>query len=293
MLDPASKLLAKGGGIALGDTTAADGTRIAYDAWGRRDIEPVLLIQGLGTDARGWALQRMALGRRYRCYAVDNRGVGRSGRPPGPYDLEVMAEDALAVLDAEGVGRAHVIGASMGGVLAQIIAVRHPERVRSLVLACTSCRHHPWRRELFEEWIDAVEHAGIHALRADALQWLVGPRFRARFGVWVNLLARLVLNSDPAAFAAQTRAILDGDDDLRFELCDVAAPVLVITGSQDTLTPIGDAEELAELIPDARLVELRGAAHGLMVEAPNAFNSAIRGFLDEVSAASQPTQLTG
>lgn len=277
----------------MGDTTAADGTRIAYDAWGKRSGEPVLLIQGLGTDARGWALQRMALGRRYHCFAVDNRGVGRSGRPPGPYDLETMADDSVRVLDAEGVGRAHVIGASMGGVIAQIIAVRHPERVRSLVLACTSCRHHPWRRELFEEWIAAVEQAGIHALRADALQWLVGPRFRARFGVWVNLLARLVLNSDPAAFAAQTRAILNGNDDLRFELVYVAAPTLVITGSQDTLTPIGDAEELAELIPNARLVELRGAAHGLMVESPNAFNGAVRAFLDEVSDAAQPNQLTG
>jgi pimeloyl-ACP methyl ester carboxylesterase len=277
----------------VGETNAADGTRIAYDVWGRRDGETVLLIQGLGTDARGWALQRMALGRRYRCIAVDNRGVGRSGRPPGPYDLETMAIDAVRVLDAEGVGRAHVVGASMGGVLAQILGVRHPERVRSLVLACTSCHHHPWRRELFEEWIEAVERGGIGALRGDALQWLVGPRFRARFGVWVNLLARLVLHSDPDAFIAQTRAILDGDDSLRFELCGVAAPTLVITGSQDTLTPIGDAEELAELIPGARLVELRGAAHGLMVEAPNAFNAEIRSFIDEVSGAARPAKLTG
>lgn len=275
----------------MGDTTAADGTRIAYDAWGKRGGEPVLLIQGLGTDARGWALQRMALGRRYHCFAVDNRGVGRSGRPPGPYDLETMAGDAARVLDAEGIGRAHVIGASMGGVIAQFFAVRHADRVRSLVLACTACRHHSWRRELLQEWIDAVESGGIGALRGDALQWLVGPRFRARFGVWVNLLARIVLNSDPAAFAAQTRAILDGDDKVRFELCDVAAPTLVITGSQDLLTPIGDAEELAELIPNARLVELRGAAHGLMVESPSAFNAAVRGFLDEVSDAAQPTQL--
>jgi len=266
-------------------TLADDGTVIAYDEFGRRDGEPVLLVQGLGTDSRGWALQRMAFGRRYRCYAVDNRGVGRSGRPPGPYDLSEMARDALAVLDAEGIDRAHVIGASMGGVIAQIIAVLHPERVRSLVLACTSCRHHAWRRELFQEWADAVEAGGISALGTDAMRWLIGPRLRKRFGMWVNLLARIVLQQPRETFVAQVQAILDASDELRFELQHVTAPTLVITGSQDSLTPIGDAEELAEMIPHARLVELRGAAHGLMVEAPNAFNAAVLDFLDETTDA--------
>jgi pimeloyl-ACP methyl ester carboxylesterase len=266
-------------------TLAGDGTVIAYDEFGRRDGEPMLLIQGLGTDSRGWALQRMAFGRRYRCFAVDNRGAGRSGRPPGPYDLSVMAGDALAVLDAEGVGRAQVIGASMGGVIAQIIAVLHPERVRSLVLACTSCRHHPWRRELFQEWADAVEAGGTSALGTEGLHWLVGPRLRKRFGMWLNLLARILLQQPSETFVAQVHAILNASDELRFELQHVTAPTLVITGSQDSLTPIGDAEELAEMIPHARLVELRGAAHGLMVEAPNAFNAAVLDFLDQTTDA--------
>src|SRR5205814_9689153 len=90
--------------------------------------------------------------RRYRGIVFDNRGVGRSDKPVGPYHLEQMAADATAVLDAAGVESAHVIGASMGGVIAQIMAVRSPERVRSLVLACTACRHLGWRRELLENW---------------------------------------------------------------------------------------------------------------------------------------------
>jgi 3-oxoadipate enol-lactonase len=98
--------------------------------------------------------------------------------------------------------------------------------------------------------------------------------------MWINLLARIVLQATPENFAAQVQAILDMDDDLRFELEKVQAPTLVITGSQDLLTPLGDAEELAELIDGARLFELRGAAHGLMAEAPNAFNRAVLGFLD-------------
>jgi 3-oxoadipate enol-lactonase len=196
-----------------------------------------------------------------------------------------MADDAVAVLDAEGVDRAHVMGASMGGVIAQMLAVRHPDRVRSLVLACTSCRHHEWRRELFAEWAEAVTERGMGALGGDGLVWLVGPRLQRRFGLWINLLARILLQGTPENFVAQVHAILDASDELRFELSVIDVPTLVITGSQDLLTPLGDAEELAELIPGARLQELRGAAHGLMVEQPNSYNRAVLGFLDGVDRA--------
>jgi 3-oxoadipate enol-lactonase len=260
---------------------ANDGVPISYQAFGRRGGEELLMIQGLGMDSRGWALQRVPLGRRFRCFAIDNRGAGGSAGAPHPLSLEQMADDAVAMLDAEGVERAHVMGASMGGAVAQIIGVRYPERVRSLVLACTSCRHHEWRRELFEEWAAAVLARGMGALSGEGLRWLIGPRLHRRFGVWINLLARIVLQATPENFAAQVQAILDMDDDLRFELRSVLAPTLVITGSQDLLTPFGDAEELAELISTARLFELRGAAHGLMVEAPNVFNRAVLGFLQE------------
>jgi 3-oxoadipate enol-lactonase len=260
---------------------AGDGTWIAYNAGGRRDRPPVLLLQGLGVDARGWALQRINLGRSFRLLGVDNRGVGGTSDAPRPYSLEQMADDAVAVLDAEDVESAHVVGASMGGVLAQILAVRHPERVRSLVLACTACRHHEWRRELLQEWADDVRAGGMGALGGDGLRWLIGPRLHRRLGVWLNLMARILLQAQPESFAAQVAAILDAVDELRFELAVVSAPALVITGSQDLLTPLGDAEELAELLPNARLEELRGAGHALMVEAPNAFNRAVHAFLAE------------
>src|SRR5215470_13028331 len=124
----------------------------------------------------------MAFGRHYRCFAPDNRGVGNTGPVPRPYSLEQMARDAVAVLDAEGVDSAHVMGASMGGVIAQIIGVLHPERTRSLVLVCTACRHHPWRRELFNDWAEMVSERGMQSLAGEGLQWLVGPRLQRRFG---------------------------------------------------------------------------------------------------------------
>jgi 3-oxoadipate enol-lactonase len=272
-------------------TVTDDGTNIAYSVWGRRDGSPVLLIQGLGVDHRGWALQRGAFGRHHRCIALDNRGTGQSDAPPGPYDLGRMAEDALAVLDAEGIERAHVVGASMGGIIAQILGVMHPDRVRSLTLACTACQHHEWRRELLAEWANAVSARGMAGLMDDGMRWMIGPRLHRRFGVFVNVLARVLVQTKPHAFVAQIDAILDASDELRFSLPEVKAPTLVVTGSQDTLTPLGDAEELAELITTSRLYVLRGAAHGLMAEAPNAFNDIVLRFLDEIDVANAvPTQ---
>jgi pimeloyl-ACP methyl ester carboxylesterase len=117
----------------------SDGIRLRYDLAGPRHGEPLLMIQGLGTDSRGWIAQRRHFARRgYRVVTFDNRGVGRSDKPFGTYDLERMALDAVAVLDDAGFDSAHVMGASMGGIIAQVLGVRHGHRVRSLVLACTA-----------------------------------------------------------------------------------------------------------------------------------------------------------
>jgi 3-oxoadipate enol-lactonase len=269
----------------MSEVVTDDGVTIAYHTWGKRDGTPVVMIQGLGMDARGWALQRGAFGRRHRCLAPDNRGTGHSDAPPGPYDLQRMAEDVIACMDDAGMTRAHIVGASMGGVIAQIIGVLHPERTLSLTLACTACRHHEWRRELFAEWANVVSDEGMQGLLDDdGLRWLIGSRLQRRFGVFVNVLARVVMQTKPHAFIAQVDAIQNASDELRFELPNIAVPTFVITGSQDTLTPLGDAEELAELIPTSRLYVLRGVAHGLMAEAPNAFNDVVLKFVDSVDA---------
>jgi 3-oxoadipate enol-lactonase len=264
-------------------THALDGTRIHYELSGRADGEPLLLLQGLGADLKGWAAQRYALGRQFRLLLVDNRGAGRSDKPDGPYDLEVMANDAVAVLDAEGVDSAHVVGASMGGVMAQIIAVRHPDRVRSLVLSCTACHHHAWRVELLEDWAELAETRGMRALTGEAIRWLVGPRHHVRFRLPFGLLGPFVFNIPAPAFAAQARAITAMSDDVRDELRHVTAPTLVIVGTQDILTPMPDSEELAELIAGAELSVIPGAAHGLMIEAANAFNERVLEFLERVA----------
>src|SRR5689334_23616734 len=271
---------------------AADGTRLHYSVSGRRDGEPVLMIQGLGADSRGWLRQRLAFAARHRVIVFDNRGVGRSDRPPGPYDLEVMAEDALTVLDAAGVTDAHVMGASMGGVISQIIAVRHPERVRSLILACTACRQLPWRRELLAEWAEVAERDGMGGFTTYAVRWVMGPRSLRRFWPALGLVGTLAQNLTPDSFLAQVQAILATDDDLRFELREVRAPTLVLVGTQDILTPLGDSEEIADLIPGAELAVIGGGAHGFMFEHASAFNRTVLDFLrrviDERQLPAQP-----
>lgn len=266
---------------------AVDGTRVHYDEFGRRDGEPLLLVAGLGADRRSWFLQRRALGSRYRCIVFDNRGTGSSDVPLGPYDLEVMAADAVAVLDAVGVESAHVVGASMGGVLAQILGVRYPDRVRSLVLACTACRHLPWRRELLAEWAEVAQVQGMRTFAQHNLKWLVGSRSLRRWSLAMGIIGPLVVSTPSEPFVAQVQAILAMDDRLRFELETIIAPTLVLVGSQDILTPLGDSEELAALIPGARLAVVRGAAHGFMAEHHATFNREVLAFLDEVSAAAQ------
>lgn len=269
----------------MANTVAADGTRLHYVEAGRRDREPVLLVQGLGVDHRGWILQRLPFQARYRCLLPDNRGVGRSGAPAGAYDLEVMAADLVAVLDDAGVESAHVVGASMGGVLAQILAVRFPGRVRSLTLACSACQHLPWRVELLEEWAETAQARGMRAFLEQNIRWVVGPRSVRRFWLGLGVLSPLVIGAASGPFVAQVRAILAMDDGLRAELRNIAVPTLVVVGSQDTLTPLGDSIEIAALIPGARLAVISGGAHGFMVEQAGTFNRVVTGFLDEVISA--------
>lgn len=263
---------------------AEDGVRLHYQVWGPSGGEPLLLVHGLGADHRAWIMQRRALGARYRCIALDNRGVGSSDKPVGPYDLEVMARDALSVLDATGHDSAHVVGVSMGGILAQIIGVRAPERTRSLTLACTACRHLPWRRELLAEWVDVAEREGMGVFVRDNIRWLMGPRSLRRIWPLATFLAPLVVNVPPHGFAAQARAILATDDAMADELGAIRVPTLVTVGSQDILTPRGDSEELAERIPTAELVVIRGGAHMVQAEHASTFNHVLRAHLDAASA---------
>jgi 3-oxoadipate enol-lactonase len=262
---------------------ASDGVRLHYEVLGRQGAPAVLMIQGLGADKHGWDMQRMVLALRYRVIALDNRGAGRSDKPFGVYSLEQMADDAIAVLDAAGIETAHVVGASMGGAITQIVVLKYPHRVSSITLACTACRNHPWRRELLGSWAATATERGMGAMTAQAARWVIGPRSFRRLMPAFGWLGPLAMGRPAHAFVAQVRAILATDEAMADALGGVHVPALVIVGNQDILTPRGDSEELAERIPGAELVVISGAAHGLMVEHATTFNRVLLDFLGRVT----------
>ena len=264
---------------------ATDGTRIHYEVTGKSGATPVLMIQGLGASKNAWNLQRIAMATRFRIISFDNRGAGRSDKPTEPFTLEQMADDALAVLDAAGIETAHVVGASMGGVISQIVAVKFSHRVRSLTLVCTACRNHPWRQELLQSWAKTAADKGMIEVGKEAAQWVMSPRSFRRLVpafTWMGPLAAL---RPRHSFVSQIHAILNTREDLVDQLSTITAPTMVIVGNQDILTPRGDSEEIAERIPNAELVVISGAAHGLMMEHSSTFNRILIEFLQRTELA--------
>ncbi|MDO8364572.1 MAG: alpha/beta fold hydrolase [Actinomycetota bacterium] len=264
---------------------ASDGIRLHYEVLGRASSPAVLMIQGLGADKHGWDMQRIPLALHYRVIALDNRGAGRTDKPFGHYSLEQMADDAIAVLDAVGVDQAHIVGASMGGAISQMIGLKYPERVISLTLACTACRNHPWRRELLQGWATTASEQGVAAMTREAARWVIGPRSFRRLLPAFGWLGPLAMGRTSHAFVSQVKAILDVDDSVADRLGEVQAPTLVLVGNQDILTPRGDSEEIAERMPNAELVVISGAAHGFMVEHASTFNRVLLEFLGRVTRA--------
>ncbi len=185
-----------------------------YSTWGDKKAPPLVMVHGLGADKWGWVLQRVPFGSRFRCIAVDNRGSGRSDKPDGDYDLVQMGDDIICVLDDLGIEQSHVMGASIEGVLLMIAAVNHPERVSSLVLACTVARLELWRRELFESWIGTVEDRGMRAYVTQNLTWLIGPKSWRRLWPLANVIGPIAVRAPARGLVGQLRGMLAADETL-------------------------------------------------------------------------------
>jgi 3-oxoadipate enol-lactonase len=179
----------------------------------------------------------------------------------------------------------------MGSYIAQVLAVQHPNRLRSLTLAGTACRHQPWRLELLARWQETARTHGVHAWARRAFPYLLGPRTAWTVGLFINLLWPIILQQPAHAFDSQIEAVLGAPDCERGRLSDIEVPTLVVCGSKDTLTTPADAAEVAALVPDARVVTLKGAGHGLMLEAAPDFNAAVLDFIRDVER--RPATATG
>lgn len=251
------------------------GAKIYWDQQG--EGPPLLLIMGLGWTSQMWHRSRPVLAAQFRTIALDNRGVGRSDVPPGPYPIALMASDAAAVLDAAGVERAHICGMSMGGMIAQEFALQYPQRVRSLILGCTAS-------------------GGPHAVQAEreVIQLLLAPRTSPEEmakainpyiydagtpDAWKeeDLAVRRPWFPTPEGYLAQLQGIMAWEAYSR--LPQIAAPTLVIHGESDRLVPPENGRRIAARIPNATLVMIPHASHIFPTDQTEAAHRTILDFL--------------
>lgn len=242
---------------------------------------PLLLLMGFGDGCGAWSNQIPAFAKPYRTIAFDHRGVGQSEAPAGGYSIPQFADDAWGLLDHLGVGRAHLVGYSMGGRVAQEMAARRPERVAAMVLAASAAKPNP---------------LNVYSLKAGAyLYRTFGPEAAGAFGPLISythdyfaghldaLVARLGRPPENAmpvhAYEGHVRAI--EEHDTTPVLARITAPTLVLMGEHEWLNPKADADIMLKGIKGSRLQVLKGGGHGFLWETPDAFNRVVLEFLGE------------
>lgn len=244
---------------------------------------PLLLIRGLGSTSEGFKPQIEGLSSHFRVISFDNRCVGRTDQPQEPFTIADMADDTAALLDALDIASAHVFGVSLGGMIAQELALRHPQKVRRLVLACThagprtAVRAPDWAIRIFDESRDMP--------RRDALRHSVPILFSTktvaeRPGLVEEALAVMENNNQPKpSYLLQLGAVMKHDTLDR--LPQITHRTLVMTGTEDTLVAPGNSRLIVERIPGARLLEFEDTGHVFFTEIPEAVNRALIDFYRE------------
>ncbi len=258
-----------------------NGINLYHEVQGTGD--PILLIPGLGSDSGTWTNFLPALKDGYKTIILENRGSARSTKPSGHFTTENMAEDAIALLDHLGIEEVHVIGKSMGGMVAQILAARHPERVRSLVLACTLMRHDPYGEELLEMGRILAEKAGLFETYRLAFLLSYSKEYcisnRSRLEEARRLLAEIGSRDLLEGYLAQSMACETHDS--RALARQIKAPTLVIAARWDTITTPEQSRDLAASIPNAELMVFDKGKHGFWREFPDEVNPVVLDFLTQ------------
>jgi 3-oxoadipate enol-lactonase len=265
-------------------TVQANGQQLYYEVHG--DGPPLVLVMGIGYDSSLWTLAQVpALSTQFRVVLVDNRDAGRSSRATQPYRIADMADDLAGLLDALGIRRSHLLGLSMGGMIAQEFALRHADRLDRLVLTGTGAA--PARSAVdaiqIWRWVKSNDATGKVFGEQQFLS-LFSTAFLRNHQAVLNTAELLASNPypmSPEAYGRQADAY--GQFDALDRLVAVTAPTLVVVGEQDLLTPPWIAREVADAIPGARFEVILGAgsSHVVPIERPDEFNRLVSDFLAE------------
>jgi 3-oxoadipate enol-lactonase len=252
------------------------GTRLHFRMSGTRGRPALVFSNSLGADLTMWDPQVAALAATHCVIRYDTRGHGESGATAGPYSVELLARDLLALLDHLDITRASFCGLSLGGMIGMRLAIHAPHRIDRLVLANTAARIAP--PDLWNARIEKVNAGGMAAI-SDAViaRWFTPEFIAADPGTFARTKAMMERVS-PEGYVACCAAVRDMDQ--RDEIARITAPTLVITGARDVATPPADGQYLASQIRGARLVELP-AAHVSNIEQAAAFTAALTQFLGE------------
>ena len=240
----------------------------------------VVLSHSLASSGIMWEQQMPALVGGYRVLRYDTRGHGGSDAPAGPYTLDELGDDAVALLDALDIERVHWVGLSMGGMIGQNLALRHPGRLLSLALCDTTSRIPDEARTLWDERIAEAERNGMQGLCDATMERWFTPPFLAENGPQLECIREQFLATPTSGYVGCCQAIcaLDYTD----ALSAVSVPTHLIVGARDPSTPPAASRAIQDMIRGATLSVIDDASHLSNVEQPDAFNEALLGFLDNL-----------
>jgi 3-oxoadipate enol-lactonase/4-carboxymuconolactone decarboxylase len=259
----------------------ANGVELFYDLTGPEGAPVVVFSNSLSGTVEIWDDVVPAIAGSYRCLRYDMRGHGRSGTCDQAITVDDLAGDLIALLDAVGIAKAHVVGLSLGGMVAQALASAHPERVASLVLMATSPYLPP--PQFWRDRAATVRADGVAAVVDTVIgRWFTAPFYEQASDTVARIRERFVA-VDPAGYARCCEAIAAMD--LRERLGRIGAPTLIMVGVDDQVTPLAMAEDMRSRIAGAELVVLPNAAHLMAVERPDVVAAYLRAFLDRQSGA--------
>ena len=255
----------------------ANGISMHYTLNGPASAPVVTLSHSLATNLTMWEPQVSVLAARYRVLRYDTRGHGGTDAPKGAYSLDLLAEDARALLGALGIERTHFIGLSMGGMIGQVLALKHPEMLRSLILCDTSSRIPPEARPMWEERIRTTEQQGMEPhVEPTVGRWFTAP-FAAKNPEIVESVRAMIRQTKPEGYVGCCHAIKALD--LTDRLSAVAVPTLIVVGEDDPGTPVAASRAIHERIKGSALVILKSASHLSNIEQSEAFTKALLDFL--------------